>query len=62
MSCKCQICGKQYKVDVLVSNDLWIKIKPNNKKISSGLICGSCIFKRIEKLGEYNCFDLIKKE
>jgi hypothetical protein len=61
MACKCDICGKEYKVDILVSNSLWEKyIKPKNKSIGGGLVCGECIMKIIENIGEYNAFKLIK--
>jgi len=54
MSCKCQICGKQYKVDLLIPAELWERIKPEGKPEDTGLMCGSCIMKRIEALDEYN--------
>ena len=59
MSCKCQSCGDLYKVDVSVSDDLWEKIKPEGKTEGSGLLCGCCIFERIESLNKYDCFNLI---
>ena len=49
MSCKCQKCGKQYKVDIIVPNDVWKQIKPTNKTEEAGLLCGSCIIDIIEK-------------
>ena len=58
MSCKCQECGRQYKVDLLIPNDLWEKIKPAGKPEGAGLLCGSCIMDRIEDLGEYNFYVL----
>jgi len=59
MSCKCQECGRQFKVDVVVSDNLWEKIKPKNKPIGSGLLCGSCILTKIENFNEYGGFYLI---
>lgn len=53
MSCTCQGCGSKFKVDVLISDDLWEKIKPKGKSEGNGLLCGCCIFKRIESLNEY---------
>ncbi len=53
MSCKCQGCGKPYKVDLLVPDDLWERIKPEGKSMGAGLLCGQCIMGRIEVLNEY---------
>lgn len=51
MSCKCQDCGKLYKVDVIVPDALWERIKPAGKPVGAGLLCGSCIITRIESIG-----------
>ncbi len=58
--CKCQKCGKIFKVDFLVSDDLWEKIKPKNKHIGAGLLCGSCIAKKIENFNNYAAYKIIK--
>ena len=58
MSCKCQKCKKRYKVDVLVENALWEKIKPRGKAPGGGLLCGSCILVEIEKMDKYQAFRL----
>jgi len=58
MSCICQICGNKYKSDVIISNLIWEKIKTNGKLKGAGLICGRCIFDRIENLNEYSSFEL----
>ena len=54
MSYKCQECDNNYKIDILIPDDLWEKISP--KKIdgwkSGGLLCGICIIKKIEELSE----------
>lgn len=55
MSCKCQKCGKQYKVDILIRDDLWEKISP--KKSPAGMLCGECIIKALEAIG-YGAFKL----
>ncbi len=60
MSCKCQECGKQYTVDIIVSDELWEKIKPSNKEVGAGLLCGSCITQRIENLLDYDAFKLVE--
>ena len=57
MACTCQRCGERYKVDLIVSDELWEKIKPEVKKKGSGLLCGRCIAERIEKMG-YNAYTL----
>ena len=60
MSCKCQSCENQYKVDLLIPDELWEKIKPKNKKEGIGLLCGSCIMIRIEAISDYDAWHLIK--
>jgi len=50
MSCKCQNCGNQFKIDIIIDDDLWNKIKPEGKPDGGGLLCGSCIFSKLEKL------------
>ncbi|MDY6796972.1 MAG: hypothetical protein SWK76_17070 [Actinomycetota bacterium] len=54
MSCTCQECGKRYKVDFIVDDDLWERIKPDGKEQGAGLLCGSCILRKIEALDEYS--------
>lgn len=61
MSCICQECGIKYKVDLLVPNDLWEKIKPKDKSKDAGLLCGSCIMKKIENISGYDYW-ILKKE
>lgn len=63
MSCKCQECGKQYKVDLLIPYELWEKIRPISKtKKQLVLLCGSCIMSKIEALDEYDYWFLNKEE
>jgi hypothetical protein len=58
MGCKCQKCGKMFKMDLIVSDNIWKMITPaENKK--GGLLCPSCIVKMIEKLYGYSAFRLI---
>lgn len=54
--CKCQRCGQEYAVDLIVPDDLWEKIKPEGKPVGGGLLCGPCIAKAIEALGEYAAY------
>lgn len=56
MSCKCQVCGNQFKVDLNIPNELWKKIRPKNKPVSGGLMCGCCIMKALENIGNYDAF------
>ena len=47
MSCKCQECGQQYTVDLLVADDTWERIKPTGKPPGGGLLCPGCIIDRL---------------
>jgi len=60
MSCKCQNCEKHFKVDLLIPNKLWEKIKPVSKPCGGGLLCGKCIMDKIENMGDYNSFEIIE--
>ena len=57
MSCMCQSCKKQYKVDLLIPDELWNKIGPKGegrrRMDEAGLLCGICIMERIEQLDNY---------
>lgn len=46
--CICQECGTNYVTDVLVSDELWEKIKPLDKPQGTGLLCGHCILDKLE--------------
>lgn len=52
--CKCQRCGKIYKVDWDIPDEIWLKISPKGNL--SGLLCGSCIAELIEKFNEFGYF------
>ncbi len=60
MSCKCQSCNTKFKVDLNIPDELWEKIKPKNKPKGSGLLCGKCIMKKIEKISNYDYWFLRK--
>ena len=60
MSCTCQACGKQYTVDLVIPNEIWEQIKPNGKAPGAGMLCGSCIMARIEKMSDYDYWYLGK--
>lgn len=57
MACTCQKCGKQYKMDLIIQDDLWGQITPSKDK-EGGLLCPSCIVKAIESLLGYCKFEL----
>ena len=57
MSCKCQKCGKEYKVDLLVEESVWKRISP--KKDESGLLCPSCIIEAVEDNFDYDVLYLV---
>lgn len=59
MSCKCQLCDKQYNIDIIVSDELWERIKPPLKLKGAGLLCGACILQKLGAIGNYNVFRLI---
>ncbi len=59
MPCKCQGCGKNYKVDLIIPDNIWKIIKPLEKSEDTGLLCGACILNRIENLDAYTVIHLI---
>jgi len=61
LACKCQGCARLYTVDLVIDDALWEVIKPEGKPKGAGLLCGSCIMERLEKLLEYSVFGLIKR-
>ena len=59
MACKCQKCGKKYKMDLIIPDEIWEKITPSKNK-ESGLLCPVCIVIKLEKLYGYSMFRLSK--
>lgn len=59
--CACQGCGERYKVDVEVPDDLWNQIRPEGKPEGTGLLCGCCIFSRVEALGKHDDLSLARR-
>ena len=51
--CTCQSCGMTYRIDLNVPDELWEQIKPPGKSTDAGRLCGMCIMKRIEEIGEF---------
>ena len=60
MGCTCQECGNKYKVDFIIPDDLWEKIKLAGKGSGAGMLCGKCICAKIEEIGEFDSFEIIK--
>jgi len=58
MACKCQGCDKDYRIDVIVQDGIWERIKPTGKPIGARLLCGSCIISQLEAEGNYGSFRL----
>lgn len=54
LMCNCQKCGNEYNIDLLIPDDIWIKISP--KKSDAGLLCPNCICEEIDnmKIGTVN--------
>lgn len=62
MSCTCHNCGRKYKVDLLVPNDIWDKIKAKNSKGEDVLLCPICIAEKLEEFDEYDYWFLTKEK
>lgn len=58
--CICQSCLSRFTVDLMVPDDLWEVVKPQDKPLGSGLLCPQCIIERVvERLkGEFAAFKL----
>ena len=60
IGCTCQICGRKYKVDILVPDEIWNIIKLElSSDDGSGLLCGSCIMTKIENLNNFRSFEML---
>ena len=57
MACICQQCGKDFKVDLIIPDRLWEKIKPDGKPEGAGLLCGACIMDKLESFNVYGVID-----
>lgn len=58
--CVCQGCGNKYKIDIIVSTDLWQKITPKPEIEDAGLLCPKCIGERLENVCGYASYRLVK--
>lgn len=60
--CTCQHCGRVYRVDFIVPDDMWEHIRPSGSDVGGGMLCGRCISDRIEALyrrkNMYGKFDI----
>lgn len=52
--CMCQKCGARYRVDVLVSDDVWARIADGRN-----MLCGQCIVDAIER-DEFAAYRLVE--
>jgi len=60
MACKCQGCGRLYKLDVSVPDKIWSKIRPVGSEEGAGLLCGGCILERLESLVGYGAWRVVR--
>jgi hypothetical protein len=52
--CLCQDCGRRYRVDLLIPDELWSRISGVHE-----LLCGQCIVRRSEALGEFDALHVV---
>jgi hypothetical protein len=57
--CICQSCKTEYQVDFHLKDDLWAKITPSSVD-EAGLLCPSCIGKRINDLEPPETYKLFR--
>lgn len=57
--CKCQQCGEIYKIDLIIPDVWWARIKPKNKPVGGGLLCPMCIINSLEKFKKVTCLYLL---
>lgn len=63
MACKCEKCGKKYKMDLMVSNKLWrqiVSVSPDKTLNLKIMLCPICIIKGINRKREYSAFNLVE--
>jgi hypothetical protein len=58
----CQRCGCGIVVDLIIPDELWEVIKPKLRLSGSGVLCGKCIMEKIDGIGEYAVYKLLKVE
>lgn len=47
----CDNCGQHYDFDMLVPDDVWRQIKPDGAEETGGLLCPTCIGRRLSDIG-----------
>lgn len=52
----CGVCLHRYKVDVMITDELWRRINPQNMEH----LCGHCIMDGIEWQGEHDAYSLAR--
>lgn len=57
--CRCDICHKLYKVDLLLPDDLWRKINSHIDVAQERMLCGRCIMQLIERQDEFAAYRLM---
>lgn len=58
--CRCQGCGQHYRVDLLLTDELWAEIRPDRTEEQPlNLLCGPCITKRLEDRNRFDAFALV---
>lgn len=55
---RCQKCGEKFKIDIIISDELWKLITPNKKNSEAGLLCEKCIMEELENIMDYSAFKL----
>ena len=53
MSCICQQCKKDYRIDLNIPDRIWERIKPVGEAYGNGALCGPCIMNKLEAYGKY---------
>lgn len=56
--CLCQACGRRYKIDLMIPDELWERVRPKDKEGAGGLLCGQCIMSLIESLNDFGAWQL----
>lgn len=58
--CVCQNCGLNYRVDIIVPDDIWRDITPKPETEEGGLLCPKCIGEKIEDISGHGSYKLVK--
>jgi hypothetical protein len=57
---KCSQCKELYTVDLFVPVDVWERIRPERSIDGGGLLCGSCIMKRMEAVHGFETWKIAR--